>query len=78
MPYSSKSRYKHERQQPPSRFEKNSMRTVPISHATTPTGREYERKFPKGTKAVVGKVKNPKEGQRKNQTQSILIPKKRK
>ncbi len=78
MPYSPKAKYKHNRQQPPSKFVKGTIRTVPISHARTPTGREYERDFPKGTKAIVGKVKHPKEGQRKNQTQSILIPKKRK
>lgn len=51
------------------------LRTVPISHASTPTGKEFKRKFPKGTKAIVGKVNHPKEGQKKNQTQSILIPK---
>lgn len=70
------SKYEHDRQQPPSRFVKDTIRTVPISHATTPTGQKYKRKFPKGTKAVVGEVKNRKEGQRKYQTQSILIPKK--
>lgn len=78
MPYSSKAKYIHDRQQSPKNFVKGTIRTIPITHARTPTGREYERDFPKGTKAVVGKVKHPKEGQRKNQTQSILIPKKRK
>ncbi len=78
MPYSQKAKYEHNRQQPPSRFVKDTIKTVPISHARTPTGQEYRKKFPKGTKAVVGEVKKPKKGQRKNQTQSILIPKKKK
>lgn len=77
MPYSNKAQYIHDRQQPPKRFVKGTFRTVPVSHARTPTGREFERDFPKGTKAVVGKVKKPKAGQRKNQTQTILIPKRK-
>lgn len=76
MPYSKKSKFKHVRQKPPSKFVKASIRTVPISHATTPTGKHY-KDYPKGTKAIVGKVKERKKGQRKYQTQSILVPKKK-
>ena len=77
MSYSAKSKYTHNRQLPPSKFIKESFRTVPISNAKTPTGQDYKKKFPKGTKAIVGTVKHPEKGQRKNQTQSILIPKKK-
>jgi hypothetical protein len=77
MVYSKKSMYKHMRQQPPSRFVKSTLRTVKASHATTPTGEKYKRKFKVGDKAIVGKVKPHlrKKGQRKYQTQSILIKK---
>lgn len=74
MPYK-KSKYKHKRQKPPSKF-KGKFETVPISHATTPTGKAYIG-YPKGTKAIVGQIKDRKKGQRKWQTQSILIPKKK-
>lgn len=79
MTYSKKAKYKHERQQSPTKFMKKTIRTVKISHATTPTGREFKRKFPKGTKAIVGRIKPSlrKEGERRNQVQSILIPKKK-
>lgn len=73
MPYK-KSKYKHERQKPPSKFVKSSFETVPIKHATTPTGKAYKG-YPKGTKAIVGRVKEKRKGQRAWQTQSILVPK---
>jgi hypothetical protein len=76
MPYK-KANYIHKRQQPPSKFKSETFRTVPISHARTPTGQEFKRKFPKGTKAIVGQVKKPTKNQRKSQTQSILIPKRK-
>lgn len=75
MPYK-KSHYKHKRQKPPSKFVKSSFETVPITHATTPTGRSYKG-YPEGTKAIVGRIKDRKKGQMKWQTQSILVPKKK-
>lgn len=75
MPYK-KAKYEHNRQQPPSKFVPETLRTVPVSHAKTPTGQNFKKKFPKGTKAIVGKVKHPENGQKQFQTQSILIKKK--
>ena len=71
MPYSKKSKFEHHRKKSPGRFVKTSFRNVPISHVP------HKKKYPKGTRAIVGKLKKPKKGQRKYQTQSILIPKKR-
>lgn len=77
MPYK-KAKYMHKRQQSPNRFVAGKFRTVPISHATTPTGKKYKRRYPVGTEAVVGQLKlmYRKRYQRKYQTQSILIPRK--
>ena len=71
MPYSQKSKFEHHRQRPPKLFKQSSFRTVPISHVP------HRIKYPKGAKAVVGELKSPKKGQRKYQTQTILIPKRK-
>jgi len=79
MPYSKKAKYRHNRQKPPGRFLKSTLKTVPLSHT------EYKgKKFRKpGAKAIVGKLKPQfrkpvKRGgkPRKWGIQSILIPKK--
>ncbi|MDD5013544.1 MAG: hypothetical protein PHW73_00395 [Atribacterota bacterium] len=75
MPYSKDAKYKHHRQQPPSRFEKGTMKTVPLSH-TSYSGEKFNKK---GAKAVVGKLKpshrkKGKSGKKvKWSIQSILI-----
>ncbi len=68
MPYSEKAKYEHHRKRPPGRFIQTSFRNVPVSHVP------HRKKYPTGTRAIVGKLKATK----KNATQSILIPKRRK
>ena len=78
MPYSAKAKYKHMRQLPPKRFVKSTFRNVKPSHA--PEKRIREKKYPRGTRVVVGKLKKPvksRKGKRHYATQTILIPKKR-
>lgn len=78
MPYSEKAAYKHNRQKPPARFIKKSLRTVPLSH-TDYSGKKFD--VP-GAKAIVGKLKPAfrkakKAGGKKRAygIQSILTPK---
>ncbi len=70
MPEETSQRFKRRRLHPPSHFQKESFRTVPISHT------EVKNRFrKKGTKAIVGKFKLK---YRKNKiwgVQSILTPK---
>ena len=66
MPYK-KAKYTHHRRRNPDEFKASSFRTVPISHVS------HQKKYPIGTKAIVGKLKTGKSA-----TQSILIPKKKK
>lgn len=66
------SKYDRDRREKPSEFVKRSFRTVPISHVP------HKKRYPKGTKAIVGKWKNEKAHKRAYGTQSVLIPKKRK
>ena len=75
IPYSSKSIYKHHRQQSPKKFRKGSFKTVPLSH-TNYSGKKFKKlhKQGSGAKAIVGKKK--KSG--KWGIQSILVPKKKK
>ena len=79
VPYSKKAKYKHMRQLPPKRFVKKSFRNVKPSHA--PEKRIKEKKYPRGTRVVVGKLKTPVKGRsgrkRHYATQTILIPKRR-
>lgn len=69
MPYSGKAKYLHHRQKDPKKFEKDSFKTVPISH-TDYKGKKFDKK---GVVAVVGKFKKPKK--RAWGIQSILEPK---
>lgn len=68
MPYLRKAKYTHNRLRDPIEFKKGTIRTVPISRVP------HTKKYPKGTKAIVGKLKETGKGA----TQSILIPKKKK
>ena len=77
MPYKF-SKYKHNRQKPPSRFDRSSFKTVPLNH-TDYTGKKFKKP---GAKAIVGKLKvkyrtAKKRGARPRAwgIQSILIPK---
>lgn len=78
MPYSEKANYKHNRQMPPERFVKSTLRTVPLTH-TTYRGKKFN--VP-GAKAITGilkplSLKKGKSGQlKKRAIQSILTPKK--
>lgn len=69
MPYGNKSKYEHHRRMPPGKFIPESFRNVPISHVP------HRKPYPRGTRAIVGKLKRPGKG-RAYRTQSILIPKK--
>jgi hypothetical protein len=78
MPYSEEAKYKHNRQEPPEKFIKGSLRIIPLSH-TDYSGKKFD--VP-GAKAVVGKLKpqfRKKKGKQgkplKNGIQSILTPK---
>jgi hypothetical protein len=78
MPYSKDAKYKHNRQKPPKRFIKSTLRTVPLSH-TDYGGKKFDKP---GAKAIVGALKpsfrKPKKRggkPRKYAIQSILIPK---
>lgn len=68
MPKSKKSKFKHKRYRNPKEIKKNTFKTVPISHT------DSKKKWPKGTKAIVGKSKKTD----KWVIQSVLIPKKEK
>lgn len=75
----SRSEYEHKRIRPPGHFRESSLRTVPAKHSRI--GRKM--RLPRGSKAVVGKLK-PGKGPRgktvaryKWGTQAILIPKRR-
>jgi hypothetical protein len=79
MPYSEKAEYKHNRQKPPKKFIKGSLRTVNLNH-TNYSGKKFD--VP-GAKAIVGTLKpqyRTRKGKLgkplKNGIQSILIPKK--
>lgn len=79
MPYSEKAKYRHNRQKPPSRFDKSTLKTVPLSH-TDYRGKKFKKP---GAKAIVGvlKKKYRKPAKRGGKPrawgiQSILIPKK--
>jgi len=67
MPYSSKAKYTHDRRKDPDEFKPRSFRTLPISHVP------HTKKYPRGTKAVVGTLKATGKGA----TQSILVPKRK-
>jgi hypothetical protein len=78
MPYSKDAKFKHNRQKPPKRFIKSTLRTVPLSH-TDYGGKKFKKQ---GAKAIVGALKPQfrkprKRGgkPRKYAIQSILIPK---
>lgn len=77
MPYSEKAKFKHNRQKPPKRFIKSTLKTVPLNH-TTYSGTKFNVS---GAKAVVGKLKpqfrkKGKSGKSvKYAIQSILTPK---
>jgi len=68
MPYKN-SHYERHRQLPPTRFIRDSFRTVPLSH-TDYSGKKFDKE---GAKAIVGKLKDSG----KWKIQSILIPKKK-
>ena len=68
MPYSKDANYKHNRQKNPNLFDKDSFKTVSISH-TKYRGKKYKKR---GNKAIVGKLKETGEWK----IQSILEPKK--
>ena len=79
MPYSKKAKYKHNRQKPPGKFVKSTLRTVPLSH-TDYSGTKFKKR---GAKAIVGKLKpqfrKPEKRGAKPRVwgiQSILVPKK--
>jgi hypothetical protein len=79
MPYSKAAKYKHNRQKSPKKFEKGTLKTVPLSH----TGYKGSKFKKPGAKAIVGRLKKPfrkpvKRGgkPRKWGIQSILVPKK--
>jgi hypothetical protein len=57
MPYSRKAEYRHYRQLDPSLFDKDTFKTVPISH-TNYSGKKFAKK---GNKAIVGKFKRCKD-----------------
>jgi hypothetical protein len=65
-PFSKKSEYEHNRQEPPSRFDQDTFKDVPLSH-TNYHGEKYD--IP-GARAIVGKEKET--GRWK--IQSILTP----
>jgi hypothetical protein len=77
MPYSEKADYKHNRQQPPKRFIKSTIKTVPLSH-TDYSGKKFDKP---GAKAIVGVLKpqfrvKGKSGRKKRWgIQSIIVPK---
>lgn len=77
MPYSEKAQYKHNRQLPPNKFVKKTLRTVSLSH-TDYSGEKFN--VP-GAKAIVGKLKLQFRKKGKSgkpvawKIQSILIPK---
>lgn len=78
MPYSKNAKYKHKRQKPPSRFDKSTLKTVPLSH-TDYSGKKFKKP---GAKAIVGKLKVKYRTAKKRGgkprawgIQSILIPK---
>jgi len=76
MPYSEKAKYKHNRQQPPAKFVKDTLKTVPLSH-TDYSGKKFNVH---GAKAITGVLKpafrkKGKSGKlKKYGIQSILIP----
>jgi len=77
MPYSEKSEYIHNRQKPPTQFEKGSFKTVHLNR-TSYSGKKFNVL---GAKAIVGKLKKSfrKKGKSGDPVawsiQSILIPK---
>ena len=84
MPDKPTKQFKHERQLSPDLFKKGTFRTVKPTHA--PERKIREKKFPKGTKVVAGKLRKPRKIREKKRgrvqlvekkyaTQSILIPK---
>ena len=75
MPYSSKAKYFHKRQQNPKKYKKDTFKTIPL-YRSKYSGKKYKKWNKKGSlaKAVIGTTKKGVKGS----IQSILIPKKKK
>jgi hypothetical protein len=84
MPDKPTKKYVRERRLPPELFQKETFRTVKPTHA--PEKKIRERRWPKGTKVVAGKLKKPRKIREKKRgvmrlvekkyaTQTVLIPK---